>query len=41
MTAFNGTNPSFAVIKIDQETLLPIDIEVHSFDLAEANKAGS
>lgn len=33
-------NPSFMVVKMDAETLLPVDIDSYSLDLAEANQNG-
>lgn len=37
-TTFQGKNPSFNVLKMDSETLLPIDFETHNFELVHANK---
>ena len=37
-TTFQNKNPSFNVLKMDSETLLPIDFETHNFELVHANK---
>ena len=37
-TSFNGKNPSFNVIYVDPDTMLPVDYESHAFDLEHANK---
>jgi len=34
----SNKNPSFMVVKMDAETLLPVDIDSYSLDLSEANK---
>ena len=36
-TTYNRKNPSFNVIYLDPETMLPVDYESHSFDLERAN----
>ena len=38
VTTYKGKPPSFNVINVDPETLLPIDFETHTFDLDYANK---
>ena len=37
-TTFKGIAPSFSVIKLDPETMVPLDYETHVFDLDHANK---
>jgi hypothetical protein len=38
VTTYKGKPPSFNIIYVDPETLLPIDFETHTFDLDYANK---
>lgn len=37
-TTFTGKPPSFNVVYLDPETLLPVDLETYAFDLVHANK---
>jgi hypothetical protein len=34
----DGKNPSFSILHVDPETMLPVDFETWSFDLDYANK---
>ena len=34
----DGKNPSFSVVYVDPETMLPVDFETWSFDLDYANR---
>jgi hypothetical protein len=36
-TTYKGKPPSFNVMYVDPETMLPIDFETHTFDLEHAN----
>jgi len=36
-TTYQGNTPSFAVMSIDPETMLPVDYKVYAFDLEGAN----
>jgi len=38
VTTYQGKPPSFNVVYLDAETMLPIDYETHVFDLEHANK---
>mmetsp|Transcript_5628 Transcript_5628/g.6362 ORF Transcript_5628/g.6362 Transcript_5628/m.6362 type:complete len:443 (-) Transcript_5628:63-1391(-) len=38
MTTFTEMNPSFRVITLDKETMLPIKMETHALNIAKANK---
>jgi len=38
VTTYKGKPPSFNVVYLDAETMLPIDYETHTFDLEHANK---
>jgi hypothetical protein len=37
-TTFTGKNPSFNVIYLDPDTMLPIDYETYGFDIQQANQ---
>lgn len=37
-TTYTDKDPSFIVLHVDKETLLPVNVESHYFDLAYANK---
>ena len=37
-TSYNGKPPSFNVMYLDPDTMLPVDYEGHAFDLDHANK---
>ena len=38
MTSYNGKPPSFNVVYLDPDTMLPIDYEVYAFNLTHANQ---
>ena len=38
ITTFQGNAPSFDVMYLDPETMLPVDLETYVFDLETANK---
>ena len=40
LTSWDGLNPMVSVVDLDVETLLPLNIHVYSFDLANANTVG-
>ena len=35
VTTFAGNNPNFRVIEIDAETMLPVKMETHYFNIAD------
>ena len=37
-TTYQGKPPSFSVMYVDPETMLPVDYEVYAFDLERANE---
>lgn len=39
-TTYKGKNPSFNVVYLDPETMVPVDYETYSFDIREANIVG-
>lgn len=38
VTTYQGKPPSFDIVYVDPESMLPIDVETHTFDLVHANK---
>ena len=38
ITTWTGTNPSFRVIEVDEETMLPVKVHTHVFDIVSAEK---
>lgn len=38
MTTFTGMNPSFRVITLDAETMLPLKMETHALNIGKANE---
>ena len=38
VTSYGGKFPNFNVIYLDPETMLPLDYEVHYFNITNANK---
>lgn len=41
LTTWGGLNPSFCVYTLDKELLLPVERITYSFDIADANAAGT
>jgi hypothetical protein len=37
LTTFTEMNPSFVVIEVDEETLLPLNVETYYFNITHAN----
>ena len=40
LVTYDQSNPMFSVVDLDEETMLPLNIHIHSFDLAKANAEG-
>ena len=40
LVGFNGNNPMFNVVDLDEETMLPLNIHAYAFDLVIANSEG-
>jgi hypothetical protein len=38
VTSYGGKHPNFNVIYLDPETMLPLDYEIHYFNITTANK---
>lgn len=38
MTTFTNTNPSFRVLEVDEETMLPVKIHTHIFNISSDEK---
>jgi len=38
VTSYGGKNPNFNVIYLDPETMLPLDYEIHYFNITTANE---
>ena len=40
VTTFFSANPMFTVKHLDEKTLLPIDVQIHTLDIERANAEG-
>ena len=41
VTTYSVQNPSYMIIELDQETMLPVNMYTYAMDIAKANKEGT